>query len=72
MEKVRQTSYVKAVYKPIVSVGLDHQLICPVWENALIPKSVASPSLVSEHGEQNAPHGIFDDLVRLSGRIFYL
>ena len=48
VEKVRQTSYVKAVYKPIVSVGLDHQLIRPVWENALIPKSVASSSLVSE------------------------
>ena len=48
VERVRQTSYVKSVFKPIVSVGLDHQLIRPVWENALIPKSVASPSLLSE------------------------
>ena len=48
VERVRQTSYVKAVFKPIVSVGLDHQLIRPVWENALIPKSVASPSLLAE------------------------
>ena len=42
VERVRQTSYVKAVFKPIVSVGLDHQLIRPVWENALIPKSSRS------------------------------
>ena len=48
VERIRQTSYVKSVFKPIVSVGLDHQLIRPVWENALIPKSVASPSLVAE------------------------
>ena len=48
VERVRQTSYVKSVFKPIISVGLDHQLIRPVWENALIPKSVASPSLLSE------------------------
>jgi len=48
LERVRQTSYVKAVFKPIVSVGLDHHLVRPVWENALIPKSVASPSLLSE------------------------
>ncbi len=48
VERVRQTSYVRSVFKPIVSVGLDHQLIRPVWENALIPKSVASPSLLSE------------------------
>ena len=48
VERVRQTSYVKAVFKPIISVGLDHQLIRPVWENALIPKSVASPSLLAE------------------------
>lgn len=48
VERVRQTSYVKSVFKPIVSVELDHQLIRPVWENALIPKSVASPSLLSE------------------------
>ena len=48
VERIRQTSYVKSVFKPIISVGLDHQLIRPVWENALIPKSVASPSLLSE------------------------
>ena len=48
VERIRQTSYVKSVFKPIVSVGLDHHLVRPVWENALIPKSVASPSLLSE------------------------
>lgn len=48
VERVRQTSYVRSVFKPIVSVGLDHQLIRPEWENALIPKSIASPSLLSE------------------------
>lgn len=48
VERVRQTSYVKSVFKPIVSVGLEHRLIRPDWENALIPKSVASPSLLSE------------------------
>jgi len=48
VERIRQISYVKSVFKPIVSVGLDHHLVRPVWENALIPKSVASPSLLAE------------------------
>ena len=48
VEEIRQTTYVKAVYKPIVSVGLDHHLVRPEKGISLIPKSVASPSFLSQ------------------------
>ena len=48
VEVIRQTTYVKHIYKPIVSVGLDHQMFRPSWENPLIPKSVASASMVAQ------------------------
>ena len=48
VEVVRQTTYVKSVFKPIVSVGLDHQLVRTAFKETLIPKSVASPSLLAQ------------------------
>ena len=48
VELIRSSTYLKVTYTPIVSVGLDHQLIRISTENALIPKSVASPSLLSQ------------------------
>ena len=48
VELIHQTTYLKVTYTPIVSVGLDHRLIRIPTENALIPKSVASPSLLAQ------------------------
>ena len=48
VELIRQCTYLKVTYTPIVSVGLDHRLIRIPTENALIPKSVASSSLLSQ------------------------
>ena len=48
VELIRRSTYLKVIYTPIVSVGLDHRLIRIPTENALIPKSIASPSLVSQ------------------------
>lgn len=48
VELIRRSTYLKVTYTPIISVGLDHRLIRIPTENALIPKSIASPSLVSQ------------------------
>ena len=48
VELIHQTTYLKVTYTPIISVGLDHRLIRIPTENALIPKSVASPSLLAQ------------------------
>ena len=48
VELIRRSTYLKVIYTPIVSVGLEHRLIRIPTENALIPKSIASPSLVSQ------------------------
>ena len=48
VDLIHQTTYLKVTYTPIVSVGLDHRLIRIPTENALIPKSVASPSLLAQ------------------------
>ena len=48
VELIRQSTYLKVTYTPIISVGLDHRLVRIPTENALIPKSVASPSLLSQ------------------------
>ena len=48
VELIHQTTYLKVTYTPIVSVGLDHQLIRIPTEDALIPKSVASASLLAQ------------------------
>ena len=48
VELIRRSTYLKVTYTPIISVGLDHRLIRIPTENALIPKSIASASLVSQ------------------------
>ena len=48
VDLIHQTTYLKVTYTPIISVGLDHRLIRIPTENALIPKSVASPSLLAQ------------------------
>lgn len=48
VELIRQSTYLKVTYTPIVSVGLEHRLVRIPTENALIPKSVASPSLLAQ------------------------
>jgi len=48
VELIRRSTYLKVIYTPIVSVGLEHRLIRIPTENALIPKSIASPSLVAQ------------------------
>jgi len=48
VELIRQSTYLKVTYTPIVSVGLEHRLVRISTENALIPKSVASPSLLAQ------------------------
>ena len=48
VELIRQSTYLKVTYTPIVSVGLEHELVRIPTENALIPKSVASPSLLAQ------------------------
>ena len=48
VELIRRSTYLKVTYTPIISVGLDHRLIRIPTENALIPKSIASSSLVSQ------------------------
>ncbi len=48
VELIRQSTYLKVTYTPIISVGLDHRLIRIPTENALIPKSVASASLLAQ------------------------
>ena len=48
VELIRRSTYLKVTYTPIVSVGLEHQLVRIPTENALISKSVASPSLLAQ------------------------
>ena len=48
VELIRRSTYLKVTYTPIISVGLDHRLIRIPTENALIPESIASPSLLSQ------------------------
>ena len=48
VELIRRSTYLKVTYTPIVSVGLEHQLVRIPTANALIPKSVASPSLLAQ------------------------
>ena len=48
VEVVRQMTYLKITYTPIISVGLEHSLVRIPYENALLPKSIASPSLLAQ------------------------
>ena len=48
LELVRQTTYVKHTFKPVISVGLEHALVRVGTENAFMPKSLASESLIAQ------------------------
>lgn len=48
VEVVRQMTYLKLTYTPVISVGLEHSLVRIPYENALIPKSIVSPSLLAQ------------------------
>lgn len=48
VEVVRQMTYLKITYTPVISVGLEHSLARIPYENALIPKSIVSPSLLAQ------------------------
>lgn len=48
VEVVRQTTYLKITYTPIISVGLDHSMARIPYENALIPGSIVSSSLLAQ------------------------
>ncbi len=48
IEKMPATYYVKQVYTPVLSTGLEHSLVTMPYCNLLMPRSYASPSLVSD------------------------
>lgn len=49
VEVVRQFTYVREEYRPVLSVGLDHAMYrLPDPRNLLLPKTLASPSLVAQ------------------------
>jgi transposase len=68
VERIPQSTYVLLHYTPILSVGLEHELIYNPAKNRLIPKSLASPSLLAAiitdkyalfiplHRQENDPH----------------
>ena len=45
VEVVRQFTYLKVTYTPVVSSGLEHSLITVPYDKALLQKSLLSPSL---------------------------
>lgn len=47
VELVRQYSYLKVTYTPVVSYGLEHMMSAIPYDGALIPKSLVSSSLMS-------------------------
>lgn len=59
IELVRQYTYCKVTYTPIVSVGLEHILARVPFEDRIIPKSPVSASLLSlllcDYGEMHIP-----------------
>ncbi|MBQ6150395.1 MAG: IS66 family transposase [Mogibacterium sp.] len=48
VEVVRQTTYAKHTFKPIISVGLEHTLVRAGSPDLFMPKSLASESLVAQ------------------------
>ncbi len=47
VEVVRQFSYLKITYTPVISSGLDHALTTIPFDKALLQKSLVSPSLLA-------------------------
>lgn len=48
LEKLNSPYYVKTVYTPVISSGLEHVLTTVPYANPLIEKSVASPSVIAD------------------------
>ena len=48
VEVVRQTTYAKHTFRPIISVGLEHALVRTGDRSVFMPKSLASESLVAQ------------------------
>ena len=48
IESVHTVQYHKCTFRPVISVGLEHDLVCPDPCGKILPGSLASPSLVSE------------------------
>ena len=47
IERIDQPFYVKEEYTPVISVGLEHELITIPYENLLRDRSIVSPSLMA-------------------------
>ena len=45
VEVVPRFTYLKVTYTPVISCGLEHSLVTLPYDNALLPKSLVSPSL---------------------------
>ena len=48
LESVHTIQYHERVFRPVISVGLEHELVCPVPCGKILPGSLASPSMVAE------------------------
>lgn len=48
IESVHTVQYHKCTFRPVISVGLEHDLVCPDPCGKILPGSLASSSLVSE------------------------
>jgi transposase len=48
LEKIASPYYVKTVYTPVISSGLEHAITTVPYANPLIDKSAASPSIIAD------------------------
>lgn len=57
VELIRQTSYLRVIHTPVISVGMEHCMVTIPWENYLISKSYVTASLLAQIMlEKNALH----------------
>lgn len=54
LESIHMSKYHKCLFRPVISVGLEHELVCPDPCGKLLPGSLASPSLAAEVMYQKA------------------
>ena len=48
LESAHTVQYHKRTFRPVISVGLEHELVCPYACGKILPGSLASPSLAAE------------------------
>ena len=48
IESVHTMQYHERVFRPVISVGLEHELLCPFPCGKILPGSLASPSMIAE------------------------